>query len=196
MLLAAAVVAIARQLWWIYLIGLRGPLGFEVLWVLCFPLVVIVLGLGLILVVLVILSIRRTRQAFPSVVLILGILVAFYIPLPEPPDTPEKLHFIAYRNDYEKVVELAQNDALIQALPDCPAGFRPPANLSHVSSAGCMFLNWHDGDGLSVHFNPIEPFYHPVVYIEFDHVDNPCGYDAYVEQRIDDHWYVCEHDWN
>lgn len=203
MLLAAVVVAVARQLWWIYFVDPRGSEGFEALTYVFCPFLVLVFCFGSILIFLVVRSIRRTRQVHPTVVLILGLFVAFHLPLPEPPDTPEKLHFIAHRSDYEAVVELARNNALAQALPDCPAGFRPPTRFSHVSSAGCMFIYWNRQESdvlvLSVHFNPLDRFNHPVVYVENDHVENPCGYNIrniYIEQRIDAHWYVCVHDWN
>ncbi len=125
----------------------------------------------------------------------MGTFLAFVIPLPDPPDTPEKLHFIEHRAEYEIVIELVQNNELEQTSSYC---LHPPENLNHVSNAGCMYVEKDEyrGRGLSVRFNPIENFYHPVVYVEFDNVDNPCGYDSYVEQRIDDHWYVCEIEWN
>lgn len=198
MVMAAICVAVVRQLWWLYLIDLRGPLGPAAVFVVCGPFVIIFTVCALVFFALVASSIKWTGSLIPTLVLVAGIGIAFLLPLSPKPDTPEKLHFLQYRPDYEAVVELARNNQLEQALPDCRAGFRPPDALKHVSSKGCMHISVDNyyGRGLHVEFNPIESFYHPVVYVEFDEFEYPCGGDLSVEQKIDDHWYVCQRDWN
>ena len=194
--LAAVAVAIVRVIWWEYLVSLRGPFGFEALYIVCMPFALVVLVAFAGLAFLIIKSFRVSHNILPTVFLIFGLLMAFQIPLPAPPPTPEKLHFLKHEAMYEAVVTLARNNLLEQALPDCPAGFRPPEDMELVSAAGCMFVEHSDDQGLVVFFNPIEPFYHPIAYVEFDETEFPCGHDPHVEEKIEDHWYVCEREWN
>lgn len=193
---AIIAVAVIRQLWWLYDSNLRGPLGFAGITLIVCPFLVISLTSVGVLSFIVVRSVTQTKSLLPTLFLASGIFLTFQIPLPPRPDTPEKLHFLQYRTDYEAVVEMARNSELEQALPNCPAGFLPPEHFSHVSAAGCMSVDWDEERGLSVLFNPIEPFYHPVVYVELDNAKNPCGYDSHVEQRVDEHWYICELEWN
>ena len=128
--------------------------------------------------------------------LCIGVVIGLQAPTPERPPIPEMEHFLQYRADYEHVVELAKNDQLRRAGPDCPAGYQPPRVYEHVSAARCMFLNQDLEHGLRVEFTPLDGSgYHDVTYVEIDEGSNPCGYKSHVEQKIDDHWYVCEEEW-
>ena len=194
MLVMVVVIGIARYGWGYYLSRLRGPVGFTSIEVVCLPFFVVAAVIGGASLYAIVRSLRRTRSAIPMLVLALGTLLVFQVPLPEPPDTPEKLHFLDYRADYEAVVELARNGELEASAPECGTQFRPPQALAHVSGAGCMFVSNLDNRGLVVFFHPLESFYHLVAYVEFDDGEYACGRDPYVEQKIDDHWYVCEYD--
>lgn len=146
---------------------------------------------------LVLISIWRTRSLLPTFLLLIGLSLAIFIPL-ERPDTPEKLHFLEYRADYEAVVELARNGELSDD-PDSHSGLLPPEEFTHVSAAGSIYVrnvNFNER-GLSVLFHPFAPFYFNVTYLEHDEsIGSRCDSDSVVEQKIDDHWYVCEVDWN
>ncbi|MBC7813951.1 MAG: hypothetical protein H7175_22545 [Burkholderiales bacterium] len=165
MLIMAVGIGIARFLWGYYLSRLRGPLGLGAVEFVCAPFVVLVIVIVTICLFLVRRSILQTENVIPTWFLIFGIFLAFQIPLPEPPDTPEKLHFLQYHADYEATVEMAKNDELVPSPPDCRAGFSPPELLPHVSSAGFMFISHDEHGGLLVFFHPLESFYHLVAYV-------------------------------
>ena len=190
--IAIVLIGITRQFWAVYIAELRGPLGILAIPLVLCPLVILVTLFASILIALLVLASKRTRSIIPILFFSVGTVLVFLIPLPEPPDTPEKLHFLEHRADYEAVVEMVAN---LQEGHNC---FPLPDEFQHLDIGGCVFVEWDDyrSRGLSVRFDPIETFYHPVVYVEFDNVDNPCGWDSWVEQRIDAHWYVCEHEWN
>jgi hypothetical protein len=193
MTVAACLVGIVRLIWWEYYISLRGPLGFFALPALCpFSVIAVTAVFGLFLLSLI--SIHRTRSAIPILVLIIGVFLAFQLPLSSRPPTPEEEFFLAQRSDFETVVQLARQAKLEQALPNCPAGYHAPLEYQFVSSAACMFVNTYDDSGLTVVFRPFES-YHPIVYVDKP-TKFPCNeQDAFIEKQIDDHWYVCQVDW-
>jgi hypothetical protein len=185
-------VGIVRQFWWQYLGTLRGPLGLLAIpWVVC-PLIVLFVAFTIVVIFVVLRSIWLTGSILPTVCLALGIFLAFQVPLPARPDTPEKLHFLKYRADYEETVELARSGKL-DIVSGCAVA---PTHLKHVSAAGCIRAVNYEDRGLVVFFWPLEGYYHLVAYVEFDNVEYPCGGDPVVEQKIEDHWYVCEYEWN
>lgn len=192
---AVCAVTVARQLWWLYVSGTRGPTGPFAL-ELCCPYLLLLIVSSFVLIVVVARSIHHERSILPAILLFTGIVLTFQLPLPEPPPTPEKLHFLKYRVDYEAAIELARSDSLKQSCPNSRYGVLPPKSLEHVSAAGCIYMGRNTETGLTVHFNPLENFYHPIVYAENDSVTVPCKNDPFVEEKIDDHWYVCEYDWN
>lgn len=185
-----------RLLWWWYNTNFRGPLGLGVICIYGVPLILLFLLCGSIILTLITYSIWQTGSLIPAIVLGLCLYVGFVIPLPPNPSTPEERHFLKYRSDYEAVVELAKNGQLQKERPNEPGlCYQLPDNLQHVSEAGCLSVSSHRDRGLTVTFNPLAPFYHPVVYVENDDVRYPCP-DGNVEQHIDDHWYVCMTEWN
>ncbi|MFC1960204.1 hypothetical protein ACFLYO_05800 [Chloroflexota bacterium] len=196
MIVAVVCVAVARLVLREYEIGLRNLSDSGVKDALCIPVCFQIIPAYIsILGFLVLFSIWRTRSLLPTILLSVGIYLAIFIPL-ERPDTPEKLHFLEHRADYEAVVELARNGELI-AEPDTHSVFPPPEEYFHVSKAGSMYVYHYGERGLFVLFHPFTSFYFNVAYIEHDEsIGSRCDSDSVVEQKIDDHWYVCEVDWN
>jgi hypothetical protein len=192
-------VVLGRFTWWSVFSSVRGPLGLFSIPVFCPFLCLFALGaLGFIFasLVLAVSSLIQTRSPVPTLVLAMGIFLAFQVPMPPRPDTPEKRHFLTYRADFEHVVEMARAGELEPGQSECPNGYQPPKGLEHVSAEGYIYI-WQSSErGLTVEFNPLAPFYHPVVYIEHTSAKQPCDGDAVVEQKIDAHWYVCQVEWN
>ncbi len=186
---------LGRLLWGRFFLSTRGPLGLFAIPLVC-PFALGALGFMLVSMILVVRSLFQTRSLIPTAVLAVGIFLAFQVPMPPRPDTPEKLHFLKYRADFEQVVEMARAGELEPGQPDCPNGFHPPEGLEHVSAEGCIYIWRLSERGMTVEFNPLEPFYHPLVYIENASAKQPCDGDAVIEQKIDAHWYVCQVDWN
>jgi hypothetical protein len=187
-------VVLGRYIWWTIFAKVRGPLGLLAIPLVC-PFVCAGLCFILASIGLHAFAVYQTRNVIPTVVLAAGVFIAFQIPMPARPDTPEKRHFLQHRADYEQVVEMARNRTL-EPVPSYNLAFFPPQGLEHVSAAGYIYVYRLSSDtGFSVTFNPLERFYHPVVYNERTDTRQPCGGGA-VEQKIDDHWYVCQVDWN
>jgi hypothetical protein len=174
---------------------IRGPFGLEVLF--CCPLaLIIVLGIPLLIFARLSIYAYRTKLGFlPISSLLIGIFAGFLVAMPARPLLPEETHFRKYRADYEYVVELARKDELEQALPDCPAGYKPPSGYEHVSATHCIFIMRVDNNFM-VEFHPFE-FYHYVLYAErIPPEKHPCSYDSYMEKQIDEHWFVCSYEWH
>ncbi len=131
---------LVRQGWLLYLADLRGPLGlFAIPLVGCAFLIVVMIG-GIVLTALLSWTMERTDSLLPKLLFISSIFIAFFLPLFPAADTPEKLHFFEHRADFEAVVEIARGDQLEADEPNCPAGFRPPLPLRHVSQSRCMHI--------------------------------------------------------
>lgn len=196
----AIFVAIARYFWWAYYLSWRGPLGISGVFIIVLPFMILMFMLFLAIIFLVIWSARKTRSFIPPIFLIICIGIAFYTPLPQPPNTPEKLHFLQYRTDYEAIVTLAKTNSLLLNT-DCRMfdGYEVPQPLHHVSKRGCVIIK-SDLRGITVAFYPLEDFYHFVLYTQIE-TKYPCSSenrprDTYIEQKIEPHWYVCQEDWN
>jgi len=196
----AVIVAIVRYFWWAYVIGWRGPLGISGIFIVGIPFIILMFTFFIAMMFLVFWSIYKTMNFIPPIFLIICVGIAFYMPLPQPPDTPEKRHFLQYRADYEAIISLAKTDALVLH-DDCRRldGYKIPQSLYHISHDGCVIINL-DMRGISIAFYPIEEVYHFVLYTEIE-TRYPCSsvnrpIDTYVEQKIEPHWYVCEEDWN
>ncbi len=200
-LIAVIAVAASRQLWWLYLSALRGPLGLFAIPCVLFPFVGILFFSLVVVGFIAIRSMIRTKSVLPTLVMLGGIFLVFQIPLPSY-DTPEKQHFLAYRADYEAVVEMARAGDLTPCQRSVVSGFNryygfePPPTYAHVSGENCIEVVRNDARELFVTFFPLERFYHHIVYTESGEIDARCRYDPHVEQEIDPHWYVCEYEWN
>jgi hypothetical protein len=137
-------------------------------------------------------SIRKEHSPVPSFLLIVGTFLTFLTPLPSAPDTPEKLHFLQYRAEYEDVVALAKSDTL-QSSPACRPQYSLTEALRRVSSVDCIDIMQDHDRGLVIFFYPFEKLFR-LTYVEFDHIEFPCGRELWVEQNIEAHWYVCQLD--
>lgn len=192
-------IAVVRQLWWQYVVVLRGPLGLAGIPLIACPFLVICLVSLAVLGFTIFRSVTRTRSLLPTLVLFGGILLAFQIPLPPRPDTPEKAYFLAHRAAYEAVVEIVRAGDLEPR--DRPGSirtdiFEPPEQYAYVSTENCLEVSRNRCGSLAVTFFPLEPFYHHIVYTDSGETDCMCGRDPHVEQEIDSNWYVCEYEWN
>jgi hypothetical protein len=190
-------VGIARLIWWQFVSSFRPPLGVISMMLIGCSFPVITIFFVSLLLTVIIQSIRTERSLGPAIILAIGTFLAFQIPLPASPDTPEKLHFLEYRADYEATIELARNRQLTNSRLNCSheKDFRPPDKLRHVSLGSCITVNQDTDRGLTIFFYPFERLFR-LAYIEYDDVEYPCGRDLWVEQKIEAHWYVCYHDWN
>jgi hypothetical protein len=186
-IISSLVVAVIRQIWWDYFANFRGPLAFFGIPVL--PMFCCLIGIGIPSLLLIgLLTFRWTKRLITPILLLGGVAAAFVIPVPPPRPTPEENYFREHRDDFEHVVTLARQGQLEQALPDCPAGYRPPDEYFHVSAAHCISIN----RDFRVQFYPVERSYW-IVYVEIP-TDYPC-LDGNRAATIDDHWYVCFADW-
>ncbi|MDX2076437.1 MAG: hypothetical protein SFZ02_08420 [bacterium] len=171
-----------------HLLGLREPLQATIIGVGAFLLAIFIGALWLIW------RANVTGNGSPMLIIFLFICIAIVItlPLPPQPDTPEKIHFLQYRADYEAVVALAKTRNLSQPVCD------PPLPLYHVSSIGCLHVN-SDDRGLTVAFYPLELFNYFVLYVEIESEiekdaicnDSNSSSMIYLKQKIEPHWYVC-----
>jgi hypothetical protein len=190
-----AIIGVVRYAIGVYVNIIRGSLGLG--WIgICFSILVIFIVALIVISLISIRLIRHTRSILPAGVFWAGIIVVVLLPLPFPPrpPTPEEKLFLAHRSDFEQVVEFARDNKLAVAIPDCPAGYFPPAEYQFVSAAQCMFVDYGD-NGLTVQFAPFDA-YHRIVYVARV-TEKPCD-EAYgsTEKKLDDHWYVCQEDWN
>lgn len=182
-----------RLWWWAYLDDLRKPLGPAAIGIII-PLGTVALTVCIIIGITIALSIHLSKSMIPTSILMFGIAVILLLPLPESQKVlPETQHFLQYRADYEYILDLARSGQLDDSSENyCKY---PPESYKHVSEAGCIHIDAYNG--FVVKFNPIEPFYHPVVYIENDGLEDPCpDDDLHLEEKLDDHWYVCWREWN
>ncbi len=176
MLMLAFAVGIVRQLWWQYLGALPSPLGlFSIPMIGCPLIILLSLGFGIVVTALII-SFKESRRLFPTITLVLGLFIAFQLPLLAWPPLPQTLHFLEYRQDYETVLELVRQNSLTSSAVRCGRGVLAPHALRHVSPS-CIYVNHDEVRGLVVFFDPLEDWYHPVAFVEFDNVEYPCGRD-------------------
>jgi len=195
MLVLAFAIGIVRQLWWQYFIALPSPMGLMAIPALLCPFVILlILGCSIVVTVLII-SFMQSRSLFPTVTLVLSLFIAFIFPLPPRPPLPQTLHFLEYRQDYETVLEMVRQNSLTPSVLRCGRGVLAPRALRHVSPS-CIYVNHDQVRGLVVFFDPLDDWYHPIAFVAFDNVEYPCGRDPFVRQKIDEHWYVCEYEWN
>jgi hypothetical protein len=161
---------------------------------LCPFVILLILGCSMVVTALIV-SFKESRSLLATVTLVLGLFIAFIFPLPSPPPLPQMLHFLEYRQDYETVLEMVRENSLTLSAARCGRGVLAPPALRHVSPS-CISVYRDQMRGLVVFFDPLEDWYHPVAFVEFDDVEFPCGRDPFVRQKIDEHWYVCEYEWN
>lgn len=178
-----------------YLVSVRGPLmGIEIVFRVLCPFYAVIITCALVLLGVFIHTLWQTRSIVTPIFLVVGVFLIFQAPLPIVPTTPEERHFLKHRSYFEQAVDLVRNaesdkersslcDEVFEMLPevfgdDCDAWFLSSSN-SFVAV-----------------FEPFD-FYHPLLYTESTDLDNPCvAADPFgwVEERIDEHWYVCMRD--
>ena len=79
MVLGAICVGIVRQLWWHYFSSLRPPLGPMWIFAILFPFVITIFIVFIILSVLSVWTILRTNSIVQLLVLIVGVIIAFFV---------------------------------------------------------------------------------------------------------------------
>lgn len=180
---------LVRLAWSYYLLNMRGPLGLFSIPLIGFPFLITLCFGSFIYLILFWRTYVKTKSFLPILVIIATTIIAFLLPLPPRPQTPEEIHFHKYRADYEYVVELVQNGEL----QDCAY---PPLKYIHVSNNTCIWIDRRAGY-LIIDFHPFD-FYHPIVYSESGSLDyvSACNNGGFVEAKLDENWYVCQRDWN
>jgi hypothetical protein len=198
-----------RILLYIAFLNVRGPWGLfgAIIVIYCLaPIAIIVLPvLATCLVWLIWFSIVRARHPAPFVVCMLGIIGAITLPLPiallpEPDPFPEEVIFFENREDYEHVVEMARRGEL-EHDDDFPSSacYVLPEELSYLAHDGRVWIYVTNRlHGLVVTFEPFD-FYYPIVYLEKPgsvQETTECYHDGSVEERLDEHWFLCTLEWN
>lgn len=165
--------------------------------ILCFivsGLVVFILGLAFI-------SARRAHHLAPAFVLLAGLALVPFLPLPPLPLPvyPEQEFFSAHRAEFEQVVNLARQDKLkCMSGSGCSVIARKlPFDLNSISVDGIVQVARDAQSGLTLKFLPIN-LYYPIVY--FDAPDDKrspwyseCQEDRWT-RKLDEHWYLCIED--
>jgi hypothetical protein len=141
---------------------------------------------------------RKARHAAPALVLIGGIVLVRFLPLPPLPAIvfPEQKFFAAHRADFEAVVDLARLERL-----DCPVELgcatrerELPTEYRYLSDEGRVWVSGVNTHYMTVKFQPFE-FYYPVIYFQTPsdaQLSNApdCHHSRYT-RRLDDHWFLC-----
>ncbi|MEP7291156.1 MAG: hypothetical protein ABI835_05205 [Chloroflexota bacterium] len=180
----------------------RGPLGMG--WVIICPIVCLA-GAGLLALIVgfAIFFARKARHFAPALVLIVGIVLVPFLPLPPLPQPvfPEEEFFFANRGEFEQVVELARQDklnCLENLYLDCEAAARElPVGYIELSIGGLVLVYSIPPAPLIVKFEPFD-FYYPVYYFETpkERENYPqCSSIRFV-RKLDEHWYLCIEEWN
>jgi hypothetical protein len=140
------------------------------------------------------------RQIIPSVILFGGMVISLFL-LPLPP-SPEENAFAMHKQEYQRLVELARSDQLLHS-DRCRGSqaFSYPENYQHLkgeyTAGNCIFVE--KSPVFSVTFSP-RSFYRPIVYIEepakVENTIGACGRDGTIRKRLDNHWFICNRDFN
>jgi hypothetical protein len=151
---------------------------------------------------LAVISVRRAHHLAPALVLLGGIALVPFLPLPPLPKPvlPEEEFFHTHRAEFEQVVNLARENKL-KCLQDlgCDVSARDlPPDYAHLSTTGFAHVFYNSSD-LIVKFWPIGSYY-PVTYFEKPEDRNlfwnyACR-DSRWSRKLDEHWYLCVEDWN
>jgi hypothetical protein len=161
-----------------------------------------VMGVGFIvlLIPLTIIAGRRAQHAAPAVVLIVGLGLSIFLPLPPLPKPvfPEEVLFINHRSDFEAVINLARQDKL-ECVADwgCEVDARKLSpDFVHLSNKGVVGVS-HPLGRLTVVFRPLDSYY-PIFYFEQPEDRNlfwnsDC-WDSRYTRKLDEHWYLCAED--
>jgi len=178
----------------------RGPYGLFAI-PFCIAQLCAIAAIIVVLTTIMAMSIRHTESLFPSIVLIMSLVIMFHLPLPTRKPYPEEIIFADRRVDFEYVVELAKqhrlqhNDRVGNS-----ANYLLPSNLADLTEDGLVFLYSLDyqPEHLSVEFNPTG-FYYPIMYFENPsdvHTSEECYRDGILTKQLDTHWFLCRRDWN
>jgi hypothetical protein len=161
-----------------------------ILIVIALPFLCLIVGVLCIITFWVLRKSLTVKHPAPIMVYLLGMIIAIVLPLPSLPPLPEETHFSTYRTDYEEVVEMARSRQLEHG--NCQGGYELPSNYQHLSETGCITV--YDLQGLVVEFLPLSEFYTRVIYFEVSADAATCRNRGYLRKRIDEHWYICQHD--
>lgn len=191
-LITVVVIGILRFAIGMFFVELRGPLGLFAI-AICLPVLIVAILCLIAIIIVVVKSIRRTRSIVPTFVLLGGLAIIFLIPLPPASPTPEEILFFEHQSDFEQVVELARNNQLVRK-SNTGLFFTIPVEYKQLSNDLSIYLYIDSERGLYIEFQPYD-FYSPIVYVENDS-EKSCWGDLNVEEKLIDHWYVCEREWN
>ncbi|MEO8607995.1 MAG: hypothetical protein ABI690_08945 [Chloroflexota bacterium] len=179
----------------------RGPYG-SLWWIICPIACFIGMGLVVFLLALTIFAVRRAQHAAPAVLLIVGLGLSIFFPLPPlaKPIFPEEALFINHRSDFELVINLAQQDKL-ECVTNwgCEVGARKlPPDFDYLSNRGHVQVSKYPPGSLTVTFVPFNSYY-PIFYFEKPEDRNRFWYsecwDSRYTRKLDEHWYLCADDW-
>jgi hypothetical protein len=179
----------------------RTPLG-PAAWFICPPTCLILPGLVMIILGLAIRFARKARHIVPALVLIGGVVLVLFLPLPPLPEAvfPEQDYFAAHRADFEAVVDLARQGKLACTMgEDCTYSVRQlPPQYAHLSREGLGWISGSDPAYLWVEFQPFDYDY-PVIYFQIpDNAKNFGGMDCQrgrYTRRLEAHWFLCVKNW-
>jgi hypothetical protein len=143
-------------------------------------------------IILVSLYVFRSRgHLAPGLFLIVGLLLAAYLPVPP---TPEEISFSWERGEYEQIVELARNNQL-QHGDNCLAKnqFLSPSSY-YQWSRECIQVSQQDGFVVEIVPRSLE---RPLVFVENPNSESfpPCWSNrvrSEVFKQLSEHWFICE----
>jgi hypothetical protein len=181
----------------------RGPLG-PLYWFICPAACVAAFVIGISVLWLAMFAMRRARHVAPAVLLIGGITLIPFLPLPPLPKPvfPEEEFFAAHREEFEHIILLAEREELSCFRLGCEYFARVlPEGYKYLSYDGYVSVHHIQSRGLVLEFRPTG-FYYPVIYFEEPEDRNlqtfyTCHGDGSGHVRkIDEHWWVCIEEWN
>lgn len=151
-------------------------------------------------------SVYKAKHPLPALVLLGGLLLLPFLPLPpsSAPVFPEEAFFYEHRTEFEQVIQLVRRNEL-----NCPSSFGCsvplrdlPRQYAALTKEGAAFVLNSDPTHLQVRFNPPETNY-PVVYFMYFAApqDRDSGYDIDCnsgqrwDKKLDTHWFLCVEQW-
>jgi len=156
-----------------------------------FPMLVLIASVVATCILLTLAHALVARQIIPLLVLLVSFTIALLAP---PPLMHEESLFLSHRSDYEHLVELARTRQLSHTDKCRGDRLAPPTGYEHLAPQ-CISLG-ADG-GFTLDFE-IRTFYRPLVYFESTSsitYHPACGV-CIILRQFDEHWYICQEDFN
>lgn len=178
----------------------RGSFG-SLWWVICPVACIVGVGIAALILALAVITVRRAGHIAPAIVLLGGIVLISFLPLPPLPKPvfPEEMFFRDHRSDFEAVIHLAGQDRL-DCLSDlgCDVLARKlPPEYIELSNTGFVRVWTSPSETLTVTFWPLDSYY-PIVYFDRPEDRNlfwhSSCWDSRWTRKLDEHWYLCVED--